>query len=188
MKRSPLLILIILLLSSGSPISEDVNVCISAEEMKLYSLLMEYRKSKNLDAIPLSAKLTHVAQLHAKDLSENFEAKNGRCNMHSWSAKGKWKACCYTEDHKQAQCMWSKPREITGYASNGYEISYTNSTGATAAEALKVWKFSPGHNSVIINEGVWKNINWKAVGVGIYKEYGLVWFGEVDDEAIDRCK
>jgi hypothetical protein len=188
MKVTFLVLLATLWLGSASPVPQRSTVCLRPEEMKLYNLLMDYRKSKKLASTPLSAKLTHVAQLHAKDLAEHFNSKNGKCNIHSWSAKGKWKACCYTDDHKEPQCMWNKPREITGYPSEGYEIAYFNSGGATAQEGLTIWKASPGHNPVIVNEGVWKSITWKAVGVGIYKEYGVVWFGAVADEPVDACK
>jgi hypothetical protein len=34
---------------------------------------------------------------------------------------------------------------------------------------------------VIVNLGTWKDTEWKAIGIGIYKEYGVVWFGEVED-------
>lgn len=150
---------------------------------------MEYRGSKNLGRIPVSARLTKVAQQHARDLAENYNPENKKCNIHSWSGKGKWKACCYTSDHKQATCMWNKPKEIAGYNSSGYEIAYYSSRGASAAEGLAGWKTSPGHNMVIINEGTWKNATWKAIGIGLYKEYGVVWFGELEDEAKpDPCR
>jgi hypothetical protein len=149
---------------------------------------MEYRKEKGLSSIALSAKLTAVAQTHAKDLSENHDPKNGKCNLHSWSKKGKWTSCCYTSDHKQAECMWSKPREIAGYESNGYEISYFSDAGANAVQGLDGWKKSTGHNQVIINDGIWQKITWNAIGIGLYKEYGVVWFGEIADEAApDQC-
>jgi hypothetical protein len=122
-----------------------------------------------------------VAQIHAKDLAENHNAFEGPCNLHSWSKNGKWKSCCYTDDHKEAACMWSKPQEIAGYESNGYEISYYSGGGATAEEGIAGWKESPGHNQVIINEGIWKKIKWNAIGIGIYNEYCVVWFGELAD-------
>ena len=65
------------------------------EENKLYKLLMEYRSEKGLTAIPISKSLTIVAQTHAKDLQENT-TRQGNCNLHSWSNKGKWSSCCYT--------------------------------------------------------------------------------------------
>src|SRR5690348_12571833 len=75
------------------------EVCISAEEMKLYNLITEYRKSKKLKAIPLSLKLTQVAHAHTHDLSENYQFDvDNKCNPHSWSKHGKWSSCCYTPD------------------------------------------------------------------------------------------
>lgn len=165
------------------------TVCLSAEEKKLYDLMMAYRKTKGLESIPLSAKLTQVAQVHAKDLAENYDPTQERCNLHSWSKNGNWESCCYTNDHKQAACMWNKPREIAGYQSNGYEISYYFSAGADAESGLAGWKNSTGHNQMIINDGIWKKIKWNAIGIGFYKEYGVVWFGDLKDNTLlEVCK
>lgn len=166
------------------------EVCLTKEEKKLYDIIMQYRQSKKLKSIPLSAKLTVVAQTHARDLSENYEfSPKNKCNPHSWSKKGDWTSCCYTNDHKQASCMWTKPQEIAGYEGNGFEIAYYSSLGASAQEGLDGWKISPGHNPLLINSGTWSNVKWNAIGIGIYKEYGLVWFGELKDEAmITLCK
>jgi uncharacterized protein YkwD len=185
-----LLILSFVALSGFEGPGLPIKVCASAEEMKLYNLIMEYRKSKNLDPIPFSAKLTMVAQAHAKDLAENYEFKaNNKCNPHSWSKKGKWTSCCYTNDHKQASCMWSKPGEIAGYTGDGFEIAYYSSIGASAQEGIDGWKISKGHNPLLINSGSWSTRKWKAIGVGIYKEYGIVWFGEIEDDSLAiRCK
>ena len=79
--------------------------------------------------------------------------------------------------------MWSKPKEIAGYDGEGYEIAYFSSAGASASEGLEGWKKSPGHNPLLINSGNWKKMEWKAIGVGIYGEYGVVWFGEVEDKS-----
>jgi uncharacterized protein YkwD len=165
------------------------GVCLSAEEMKLYDLMMDYRKKSKLPPIPLSAKLTLVAQTHARDLANNYEFDvNNKCNPHSWSRKGKWSSCCYTNDHKQAKCMWDKPKEIAGYEGPGYEIAYYSSRGATAEEGLEGWKKSPSHNPLIVNQGMWQKANWKAIGVGFYKEYGIVWFGETADSVtVNSC-
>lgn len=163
--------------------------CISAEEKKLYDLIMEYRSNNHLKSIPLSSKLSVVAQTHAKDLVENYSFSPGnKCNPHSWSRKGNWTHCCYTNDHKQARCMWDKPREIAGYESPGYEIAYYSSRGASAQEGLDGWKVSPSHNPLLINSGMWSKVEWKAIGIGIYREYGIVWFGElVDEETPEIC-
>lgn len=189
--RSIAIVFCLLSLVGFKPKTEfaDETICLSAEERKLYEIMMEYRKSKGLESIPLSAKLTKVAQTHARDLMTNYKFDfNNKCNPHSWSRKGKWSACCYTSDHKQAKCMWDKPKEIAGYESAGYEIAYYSSKGATAEEGLDGWKKSPGHNPMIINEGTWSKAKWKAIGVGFYGEYGIVWFGEKSDEVMpSKC-
>ncbi len=162
------------------PITE--NTCLSLEEKKLYDLIMGYRENKKLPPIPFSAKLTQVAQAHVRDLADNFDYDNKRgCNPHSWSKNSAWTSCCYTPDHKQKECMWNKPKEIAGYTASGYEIAYYSSAGANAEEGLDGWKKSPGHNPLLINSGIWSKSTWKALGVGIYKEYGVVWFGEAED-------
>ncbi|MEM6523039.1 MAG: CAP domain-containing protein [Bacteroidota bacterium] len=159
------------------------EVCLSKEEVKLVNIINKYRKSKRLKAIPVSKKLTLVAQLHAKDLAENYDFNpKGKCNPHSWSNQGSWTSCCYTNDHKEAECMWNKPKEIAEYESHGYEIAYYSSAGATAEEGLRGWKKSSGHNPLLINAGMWERVKWKAIGVGIYKEYAVVWFGQLEDE------
>lgn len=154
---------------------------LTSEESKLYKLLMEYRAAKGLPSIPVSKSLTYVAQIHAKDLDENF-TPDGRCNMHSWSDKGNWKACCYTSDHAQAACMWTKPQELTSYKGLGFEIAHgAKGYVATAESALSGWKSSPGHNAVIINGDKWKQ-KWNAIGIGIYGGYAVVWFGYASDK------
>lgn len=182
-------LILILLLFSLQPLAAQ-EVCLTAEEQKLYDLIMNYRKSKKLPPIPYSAKLTRVAQAHVRDLAAHYDYNNrGDCNPHSWSAHGNWTPCCYTSDHKQAACMWSKPKEIAGYESEGYEIAFFSSDGAEAEEGLAGWKSSPGHNPVIINEGTWKEVQWKALGVGIFGTYAVVWFGAQEDKStITVCK
>jgi uncharacterized protein YkwD len=169
---------------------QEEELCLSTEEMKLYRLIMEYRKTKGLPSIPLSAKLSQVANVHAHDLADNYKFDpDNKCNPHSWSKKGSWTACCYTSDHKRAQCMWDKPKEIAGYSGFGYEIAYYSTAGATAQEGLDGWKVSPGHNPLIVNLDIWSKVKWNAIGVALYKEYGLVWFGEEkDDTTVKICK
>ncbi|OAQ57669.1 cysteine-rich secretory protein family domain-containing protein [Pochonia chlamydosporia 170] len=147
----------------------NTTVCLSSEEKKLYDLIIAYRQKQHLESIPVSAKLSQVAQTHVRDLSEQhtFDLQ-GKCNLHT-------------------TCMWTKPQEIAGYKGNGFEIAYFNPGGATAQGGLHGWKMSPAHNSVLINSGVWGKSKWKAIGVGIYKGYGVAWFGEVDDVAPELC-
>ena len=152
---------------------------LSEEESKLYDLIMEYREARGLEEIALSPALTEVAQMHVQDLIEH--PPKGRCNLHSWSRFGEWSSCCYDGRAKSFPCMWDKPRELTSYTGDGYEIAYWSSAGASAEEALKGWKKSKGHNTVIINRGVWKDVQWKAVGIAIRGEYAVVWFGKEED-------
>ncbi len=152
---------------------------LSAEEKKLYDLVMQHRKEQGLAEIPLSKSLTFVAQTHAKDMEEN--PATGDCNLHSWSDKGKWKACCYDDNHGNAPCMWTKPKELTSYKGIGFEIAHWSTYGTDAQTVLYSWKNSPGHNSVIINQGTWKNHEWKAIGIGIFGSYAVIWFGTSED-------
>lgn len=171
-----------------------VEAKLSAEELKLYDLIMAYRKANRLPVIPLSVSLTYVAQQHCKDLFTNKPDLNKGCNTHSWSDKGTWKSCCYTADHKQAECMWNKPGELTNYKSNGFEIACGSSEAVykdfvmTAPYALDSWKGSVHHNNVIMNKDIWKAVKWNAIGIGIYKGFATVWFGEIADAEGEPAK
>lgn len=84
--------------------------------------------------------------------------------------------------------MWDKPRELTNYKSDGFEISFFStydysSPANYAKDILDGWKKSPGHNDVIINKKIWKDMKWRAIGIGIDGEYANVWFGTVEDSA-----
>lgn len=163
------------------------QACLSDEEYRLSLLINEYRKDHGLPAIKLSASLCYVAGAHAWDLQTN-QPDSGMCNMHSWSEYGPWTACCYTDDHQQAECLWGKPAELTRYDGFGYEIAYYNSLTVDehediALSALEGWKGSPGHKHMIINRHGWKRMKWIAMGIGIFDNYVVVWFGEKKDPA-----
>jgi hypothetical protein len=162
--------------------SGPTKIVPTAEEKMLHSSINQYRAQKGLTVIPYSKSLAFVAKIHARDLYGHPQKEP--CNMHSWSKDGPWSAGCYTPDHKLAKIMWDKPRELTTYTGNGFEISKGAwySTGYLgAADSLAGWQESPDHNAVMINKGVWKNTVWKAMGTGIYRNYAVVWFGEIDD-------
>ncbi len=189
MKGVFIIFILIYLLSAREALSQTTaTYCVSSQEKELLGLINNYRKSKKLPAITLSPELTKVAKIHARDLETNHP-DIGKCNMHSWSDKGNWIPCCYTDDHKNAAKMWSKPSELTKYTSNGYEIAYESSDGARPDEALMSWKKSPGHNDVIIEKGVFNKIKWKAIGIAVEGNYALVWFGAVADteKALPDC-
>lgn len=134
---------------------------------------------RGLPEIPRSSALTQVARLHVRDLEENHPDR-GDCNIHSWSAHGTWTSCCYTDDHAEASCMWNKPKELTSYQGNGFEIAHWSSDGVTPEKALQGWQGSRGHNTVILNQGQWKD-QWNAIGIGIKGNYAVVWFGTKKD-------
>ncbi|RLD80744.1 MAG: CAP domain-containing protein [Bacteroidetes bacterium] len=197
--KSDLLMLQILILSliinvSGS--GKDTyaaQACITEQEYRLYELMNDYREEHGLPSIPLSPSLCYVAGAHVWDLNTN-QPEGGRCNMHSWSGEGPWTKCCYTRDHKRSSCIWSKPSELTDYDGYGYEVAYYSSWTAErhndmAWAALEGWKSSPGHDRMIRNVYAWKRLQWKAMGVAIYGNYAVVWFGEEDDlhRKVLRC-
>lgn len=169
--------------------SAKVEARLSAEELKLYNLVMTYRKANQLPDIPLSLSLTYVAQEHCKDLYTNKPDLQKNCNTHSWSDKGTWSSCCYTPDHKQSGCMWNKPRELTSYKADGFEIACGSSEAIydhfvmTADYALDSWKGSVHHNNVLLNKDIWKAVKWNAIGIGIYKGFAVIWFGQETDAA-----
>jgi len=160
---------------------------LSSAEQELFDLIMSYRKSLNLPTIPLSKSLTHVAQVHARDLALNSPT-GGSCNLHSWSDKGSWSACCYTNDHANAKGMWDKPKELSDYPGDGFEIAYWQSNGANATSAIAGWKKSTPHNNMMINRDIWKKLTWNACGIGVYGNYAVVWFGREKDPAGEAKK
>jgi len=151
---------------------------LSQGELRLYRLLMEYRQSRGLPSIPLSASLSRVAGLHVRDLE--LHPPSEPCNLHSWSKYGPWKSCCY-RGNGRAECMWRKPGELTSYSGNGYEIAFYSSEPFAPEDVLEAWKDGSRHRAVIVNEGKWAARNWKAVGVGMRGSYAVAWFGMEPD-------
>jgi hypothetical protein len=150
----------------------------SAEALELIDLLNEYRAENGKPPIAAAPSLCFVSDTHVMDLDANTPPAG--CNLHSWSAAGPWSDCCYTPDHAQAQCMWDKPRELTDYPGNGYEVSAAG-IAWTPALVLEAWKGSPGHNAVLLSEGIWAGTPWLGVGAGFYGTYAVMWFGHQTD-------
>jgi Ca2+-binding RTX toxin-like protein len=159
---------------------------LSFEELALYHLMMDYRATLGLGAIPLSKGLTATAGRHVLDTRENIWAANlvlpAGANLHSWSDAP------YYGDHRAPQVMWDAPERIgTGYTGNGYEISAAG-YGSIAA-ALAGWQGSSGHNAVITQTGGWST-PFLAIGIGVETTAGAgpyggrifhVWFGHQAD-------
>ena len=159
---------------------------VSEKEAKLYYIINAYRESKGLQKLSFSKSLTIVARTHVSD-SNTYTPENQRDsrgmqgNLHSWSNHGSWTPMVYTSDHEYAANMWSKPRELTSYTGNGYEISSWNSGNITPEDALDLWKNSSGHNAVMTTQGNWSDL--KTMGVAIDGKYAHVWFGSAADPA-----
>ena len=156
---------------------------ITAEERQLYESLMQYRAKSGAalvgsKRIPLSADLLKVARYHVRDLVEN-RPDTGYCNMHSWSNKGPWSPCCYPSDPQSNKCMWVKPKELSSYRSNGFEISAGGGNDRISVQdAMNAWEHSKPHRAVMLNHGTWQQHAWNAVGCSIYRGYAVCWFGE----------
>lgn len=174
---------------SGISIANDSSaqeVCLNLYEQALYEQLNQYRQLNGLHKIELSYSLTRVAQLHSHDLATNEPHRHRNCNLHSWSKNGPWTACCYTPDHEKAACIWNKPRELTLYQGDGFEIVFFSSfpyssPGDYAKDAFVNWSKSPGHNQIILSRHKWKELRWEAAGVGYYQGYATIWFGTLSD-------
>lgn len=156
---------------------------LSLVELTLYHQLMDYRAAEGLAPIALSQGLTTTAGRHAADTVYNiWEAGLSLpegANLHSWSDAP------YYSDHSEAPVMWEAPQRTgTTYPGYGFEISasgYSN-TGY----ALQGWQGSSGHDAVIVNEGIWANQTWNAIGIGVEMVPSIgriyhVWFGREQD-------
>ena len=170
---------------------------LSLQELQLYQMIMDYRAESGLPEIPLSADLTLVAGRHTLDTNENIweagVALPEGANFHSWSD------AYYYGDHRDPSVMWDTPERLgTDYPGYGFEIwagGYSD-----IAEALEGWKNSDGHNTVIVNEGIWANVDWNAIGIGVLSDGSTggggfgnfggrvysVWFGREADNAVPQ--
>lgn len=159
----------------------------------------QYRVSKGLKPLPVSKSLTYVARTHNKDQIQHFrldltDSRGIEANAHSWSSHGNWTPVRYTGDHKYMSGMHNKPKELTNFKVNGFEIemdiqdgrdnsmNYAISRNVTPSHALEAWQTSPGHNAVMIGEGNWSNLS--VMGVSIHNNFADIWFArETNDPA-----
>jgi len=135
----------------------------------LFELVAKYRAANNLPMLSISKPLSLVANRRMLDLTLNM-----RFLTHSWSD------CPYDiKNDKTWPCVIEAPRRFsTGYEGDGYETLYRTVNGmARPAEALETWKKSSLHNSIILNQGMFKDITWDEIGVAIDGQYAALWFG-----------
>jgi hypothetical protein len=145
----------------------------------LYSLIMAHRAEQGKPDIALSKSLTYVAQLHVRDLSANKVSPP--YTLHSWSKNGPWEGVRYTANHRHARLMWNKPKELTNYPGDGFEITFAKKGGASAKAAFDSWKSQKSVEAIMVNSGNWETIHWRAIGVGIHGDYAVIWFGDRED-------
>jgi cell division septation protein DedD len=157
--------------------SDTIAYELTQDESILFNMINDMRRQNMLPSIPLSKDLCIVAQTHIADLIKMKPQEKG-CSLHSWSGAGKWTACCNTKEVFGIQCMKSKPREITGYAGDGYELIYWGEDNAIPAEAAALWRDVEASSDMILSRAKWSNYQWRALGVGIKGGYAILWLGD----------
>lgn len=157
------------------------DFCINDTELHLFNLINNFRRERDLAAVPLSPSLCYVARLHVNDLHYH-RPDTAQCNLHSWSDQGVWAECCYGRNHFNNTCMTSKPRELTTYNGKGYEIAFWENLDAVPEIVLDLWINEKASREMILNEGIWAENPWKAMGVGMYRGYAVAWFGDLEDD------
>lgn len=177
-------ILVSISIQAQSKIPKDF--CISEDEFRLYKLINAVRSEHGLPLIKLSKSLSFVAKEHVLDLNLNHP-DSSICNLHSWSDKGNWTACCYQPYVYDQKCMWNKPDELTNYRANGYELAYWDESVIIPDSIIGVLEDVPQALQMILGLGQWSDKKWYALGVGIMNNYVAVWFGaRTDHEPIPQ--
>jgi len=156
------------------------DFCLSNDEYRLYEMINAHRVLNGLKEIHLSASLSYVARTHVIDLYTNHP-DTSICNLNSWSDKGSWTPCCHNKYVPQEECIRNKPKELTNYSGEGYELTYAEVFDTRADTVFKFWSTIDEANAFLLNEGPWKKKNWRAMGIGIYKSYAVVWMGQKTD-------
>lgn len=157
---------------------------------QLFDLVNQYRKANGKPAHPYSRTMGVTAAAHVSDLALHPEIDSGACIPHSWSNHGGllWTGCCYTIDAAQADCMWSKPRQLSAglglqhYTGNGYEIALRAFEGVTPQQVMEAFINSPPHRAVMLSNSGWQFLDaHPAMGAAILGKYAVVWFGDATD-------
>ncbi len=182
------LFLLVIGLSAGAQKAIPDDFCITDDEYRLYELINAHRLINGLKEIPLSASLSFVARTHVIDLYTNHP-DTSICNLNSWSDKGDWIPCCHNKYVPAEQCIRNKPKELTKYTGEGYELTYAEVFNTNADTVFRFWKKIEEANDFLLNKGNWDDKSWRAMGVGIYKSYAVLWMGQRSDAALkaERC-
>ena len=157
--------------------NDSIRSRMNQDETILFNMINDMRIQNKLPAIPYSSDLCKVANTHIADLIKYKPQEKG-CSLHSWSGSGKWTSCCNTKEVFGIQRMKSKPREITGYKGDGFELIYWGEDKATPEEAAALWKQVDASLDMILSRAKWRGYQWKALGVGIKDGYAILWLGD----------
>ncbi len=154
--------------------------CMDQNEKELAEAINKIRVEHGKKPVKLSVSLTFVAETHVKDLEVNHP-DTSVCNLSSWSNKGKWTPVCYNPYVVDRKAMWDKPRELTPYPYNGYELVAYMEGGIHMDSLAILWDTLAESLDLITTEGIWNKKSWLAMGVGISGNYASVWFGQRED-------
>ncbi|CAN5524276.1 hypothetical protein BH10ACI2_BH10ACI2_19680 [soil metagenome] len=141
----------------------------SANESALFDLINNYRVENGQPELRPSTSLSMVANRRLLDLQQNMKTLT-----HSWSN------CPYDiDDQSTWPCVTDAPKRLNaGYNGQGYETLYRVTSGQVLPSlALEAWKKSTLHNSIILNQGIFKDMQWNELGVAIDGQYAVMWFG-----------
>ncbi len=152
------------------------DFCLTDDEYRLAELINAHRVINGLKEIPVSASLSFVARTHVIDLYTNHP-DTSICNLNSWSDKGDWTPCCHNKWVPQAECIRNKPGELTNYTGEGYELTYAEVFNTNADTVFRFWTKIDESSAFLLNKDQWEKKSWRAMGVGIYKSYAVVWMG-----------
>lgn len=150
---------------AGNCVGDDVN----SDERELFDLVNKYRIANGRSEVKLSTPLSLVANRRMLDLKQNHKFLT-----HSWSN------CKYDiNDEKTWSCVTDSPKRLnSGYTGLGYETLYRTTMGrAMPVPALDAWKKSPLHNSIILNLGIFKDLEWEELGIALDGQFAALWFG-----------
>jgi hypothetical protein len=168
-------------MSVQTSVNDSVAIEVSQDEIILYNMINDMRRQGKMQPIPLSSDLCIVAHTHIEDLIKWKPQEKGR-SLQSWSNSGNWTSCDDPKDPSGIKCMKSKPKEITGYPGNGYELIFWGEDKATPADAADLWQQVEASSDMILCRGKWKGFQWKALGVGLKDGYAVLWLGDKIDK------
>ncbi len=156
---------------TGAKIFSSANCvgdAVSPDEKALFEAVNKYRSDNGLQPITLSVGLSILGNRRVLDLKQNM-----RTLTHSWSN------CPYeVNDEKTWPCLLDSPTRLnTGYKGQAYETLYRSSRKVDPAAAIEAWKKSSLHTSIILNKGMFAEMQWDGMGVAIDGQFAALWFG-----------